>query len=85
MSSNSMELSPRRVILVIDDEIEVLRNLQPGLRVLFMSGYDERQVVQRYVVERGFDLIPKPFTLQRLAVAVRASLDGPETPLRERD
>ncbi len=135
-----MELSPRRVILVIDDEIEVLRlvetilvqqgydvvlatgadsaiatfanmdpkpnllltdvvmpgmsgpmlvdhllNLQPGLRVLFMSGYDERQVVQRYVVERGFDLIPKPFTLQRLAVAVRASLDGPETPIRERD
>ncbi len=24
-----------------------------GARVLFMSGYDERQVVQRYVVEKG--------------------------------
>src|ERR1700690_2165967 len=29
-------------------------------RVLFMSGYDERQVVQRYVVEKGFNLIIKP-------------------------
>jgi DNA-binding NtrC family response regulator len=59
--------------------VDYLLQLQPGLRVLFMSGYDERQVVQRYVVERGFDLIAKPFTLQRLGAAVRASLNGPET------
>ncbi|MES1262429.1 MAG: response regulator [Acidobacteriota bacterium] len=59
--------------------VDHLLELQPGLRVLFMSGYDERQVVQRYVVERGFDLIAKPFTLQRLGAAVKASLDGPET------
>lgn len=49
---------------------------QPDLRVLFMSGYDERQVVQRYVVEQGFALIAKPFTIQRLAAAVQDSLSG---------
>jgi two-component system cell cycle sensor histidine kinase/response regulator CckA len=43
----------------------------PNLRVLFMSGYDDRQVVQKYVVEKGFALIPKPFTLQKLAATVR--------------
>src|SRR3954470_2012504 len=42
-----------------------------GARVLFMSGYDERQVVQRYVVEKGFSLITKPFQLHNLCAAVK--------------
>jgi DNA-binding NtrC family response regulator len=46
----------------------------PGLRVLFMSGYDERQIVQRYVVEKGFSLLTKPFKPQALLNAVRESL-----------
>ena len=46
----------------------------PGLRVLFMSGYDPRQVVRRYVVEKGFALIPKPFTSQSLLAAVDQAL-----------
>jgi DNA-binding NtrC family response regulator len=82
------KMSPRPDLLLTDVVmpgmsgpmlVDRLLELQPGLRVLFMSGYDERQVVQRYVVERGFDLIAKPFTLQRLGEAVKASLDGPET------
>jgi two-component system cell cycle sensor histidine kinase/response regulator CckA len=40
--------------------------LQPGLRVLFMSGYDNTQVVQRYVVEKGHALLHKPFTVEEL-------------------
>jgi CheY-like chemotaxis protein len=44
-------------------------------RVLFMSGYDERQVVQRYVVEKGFALIIKPFQLQALCEAVKKAID----------
>ena len=47
----------------------------PGLGVLFMSGYDERQVVQRYVVEKGFALLPKPFTPQSLVAAVHKALE----------
>ena len=56
--------------------IDHLLTLDPNLKVLFMSGYDDRQVVQRYVVEKGFALISKPFTLQRLAAAVKSVLAG---------
>lgn len=48
----------------------------PGLGVLFMSGYDERQVVQRYVVEKGFALLAKPFTPQSLLAAVQKALEA---------
>ncbi|MGD1071357.1 MAG: response regulator [Bryobacteraceae bacterium] len=58
--------------------IDHLMIREPNLRVLFMSGYDERQVVQRYVVEKGFALITKPFTLQRLGAFVKSVLNGDE-------
>jgi DNA-binding NtrC family response regulator len=51
---------------------------QADLRVLFMSGYDGTQVVQRYVVERGFSLLVKPFTMEQLREKVRAALNRPE-------
>jgi FixJ family two-component response regulator len=44
----------------------------PELKILFMSGYDDRHVVQRYVVERGFRLISKPFTVKSLRAAIQA-------------
>lgn len=47
-----------------------------GARVLFMSGYDERQVVQRYVVEKGYALITKPFQLHDLCAAVKKALES---------
>ncbi len=53
-----------------------LLQLDPGVKVLFMSGYDDRHVVQKYVVEQGFALIPKPFTLQRLGAFVADVLEG---------
>jgi CheY-like chemotaxis protein len=63
--------------------VDHLLQVQPELKVLFMSGYDDRQVVQRYVVERGFRLISKPFTVKALRAAVKAVVktvpekDGP--------
>src|SRR5215472_16813192 len=39
---------------------------QPDLRVLFMSGYDNTNVVQRYVIEKGHALLHKPFTVEEL-------------------
>ncbi len=54
-----------------------LLDKQDDLRVLFMSGYDGTQVVQHYVVERGFSLLVKPFTLEQLRVKVRQVLDQP--------
>jgi CheY-like chemotaxis protein len=49
---------------------------EPSLKVLFMSGYDDRHVVQRYVVEKGYHLLAKPFTIQSLRSAIQAEIEG---------
>jgi len=43
-----------------------LCELQPDLKVLYISGYDNTHVVQKYVVERGHMLLAKPFTVEEL-------------------
>jgi DNA-binding NtrC family response regulator len=48
---------------MIADQIAALR---PDIKVVFMSGYDNTQVVQRYVVEKGYSLLIKPFTMEQL-------------------
>lgn len=58
---------------MIADEIAAIRS---DIKVLFMSGYDGTQVVQRYVVEKGYSLLVKPFTMEQLEEKVRA-LIGP--------
>ena len=60
--------------------IDKLRELEPDLQVLFMSGFHERQVVQRYVLEEGFRIIMKPFSLRDLREAVKDAIDA--TPRR---
>ncbi|HEX4137166.1 MAG TPA: response regulator [Bryobacteraceae bacterium] len=58
---------------IIADEIATLK---PEIKVLFMSGYDSTQVVQRYVVEKGYSLLVKPFTMEQLGSKVKAVLGG---------
>lgn len=53
---------------------DALLEIQPDLQVLFMSGFDNTQVVQHYVVERGFSLLIKPFTMDQLRDKVREAL-----------
>jgi two-component system, cell cycle sensor histidine kinase and response regulator CckA len=43
-----------------------LAAIQPDLKVLYISGYDNTHVVQKYVVEKGHALLPKPFTVDEL-------------------
>src|SRR5436309_12955918 len=43
-----------------------LTALQPDLKVLYISGYDNTHLVQKYVVERGHALLAKPFTTEEL-------------------
>ncbi len=43
-----------------------LTTLQPDLKVLFISGYDNTHMVQKYVVEKGHALLAKPFTVDAL-------------------
>jgi two-component system cell cycle sensor histidine kinase/response regulator CckA len=53
-----------------------LTALQPGLKVLYISGYDNTHMVQKYVVEKGHALLSKPFTLQQLKDEVRELTEG---------
>jgi CheY-like chemotaxis protein len=60
---------------MIADQISALK---PDIKVLFMSGYDGTQVVQRYVIEKGYSLLTKPFSMEQLEAKVRAVLSPGE-------
>lgn len=51
-----------------------LTELQPDLKVLYISGYDNTHVVQHYVVERGHALLPKPFTTEEIQAKMQELL-----------
>jgi two-component system cell cycle sensor histidine kinase/response regulator CckA len=53
---------------------ERLEKLQPGIKVLFMSGYTDNVIEQRGVLEKGAGFIQKPFSPEELARKVRAVL-----------
>jgi len=76
----------RRIDLLVTDVVmpqmngrelaERLCARRPGLKVLFVSGYPDDDVL-RHGVERGrMELLSKPFTSDQLAGRVRAVLDG---------
>jgi len=78
------EKSPERVHLLLTDVImpdltgpvvaERLLSRQPDLQVLFISGFHDADLVQRFVTRKGFALLPKPFTVEGLLRVVRESL-----------
>ena len=80
------ENSPEHIDLLLTDVImpdltgpvvaERLRSKQPDLQVLFISGYHDADMVQRFVKKRGFTLVPKPFTVEGLLRGVEESLSG---------
>jgi two-component system, cell cycle sensor histidine kinase and response regulator CckA len=80
------ENSPEPVHLLLTDVImpdltgpvvaERLCAKQPDLQVLFTSGYHDADLVQRFVTNRGFTLLPKPFTVESLLRSVEESLSG---------
>ena len=53
---------------------ERLRAKRPDLRVLFISGFHDADLVQRFVTRRGFTLLPKPFTVEALLRGVQEAL-----------
>ncbi|MGI9040607.1 MAG: ATP-binding protein, partial [Gemmatimonadales bacterium] len=62
---------------------ERLGTARPETRVVFMSGYTDDAVMDRNVVESGITFLQKPFTLVRLAAAIRSALDQ-GAPARDR-
>jgi CheY-like chemotaxis protein len=55
---------------------EQVLQIRPDIKIVFMSGYDSTQVVQRYVIEKGYLLLIKPFTADQLGAAVAQALGG---------
>jgi two-component system cell cycle sensor histidine kinase/response regulator CckA len=56
---------------MLADKLSVI---QPDLKVLYISGYDNTHVVQKYVVEKGHMLLAKPFTMDELQAKVKELL-----------
>lgn len=56
------------------------RSWRPGLRVLFVSGYDEQSALRGAPDGPGSDFLEKPFSTRILIERVRALLDGPPAP-----
>jgi two-component system, cell cycle sensor histidine kinase and response regulator CckA len=55
---------------------ERLRARQPDLQVLFISGFHDADLVQRFVTRKGFTLLPKPFTPDSLLRVVDQQLNS---------
>ena len=51
------------------------QRIKPDLKVLYTTGYTRNAVVHNGVVDKGVELIGKPFTLDELAARVRELLD----------
>ncbi len=60
---------------------EQLSARQPGLKVLFMSGYTDSFIAGHGVLQPGTNLLHKPFTEEDLVAKVREVLDSGRKPL----
>jgi two-component system cell cycle sensor histidine kinase/response regulator CckA len=59
------------------DLAQRISGIFPDIRVLYMSGFDGREIPEYEILCRDAKLLPKPFTPRDLLLAVRAALDKP--------
>jgi CheY-like chemotaxis protein len=52
-----------------------LLSLQPGLKVLFVSGYIPDYLDSHFQLEEGVNFLQKPFSLKEISVMIRRLLD----------
>ena len=52
------------------------RETWPDLKVLYTTGYTRNAVVHNGVLDANVAFLPKPFTIEQLAVKVRQVIDG---------
>jgi CheY-like chemotaxis protein len=55
---------------------EEMRSRQPGIKVLYMSGYSRDAIVDQGRLEPGVEVMQKPLTREILAERIRVALDG---------
>ena len=58
------------------DLAERLKNRQPDLAVLFMSGYTDQAVLDQAIVDEGDHFLAKPFAPETLAHEVTTMLES---------
>jgi PAS domain S-box-containing protein len=59
------------------DLVRRLHGLNPGMRVVYMSGYADGTLSRQGLIEQDAVLLEKPFTAERLSQAIRRALDKP--------
>jgi CheY-like chemotaxis protein len=59
--------------------VDELHELSPGVRVLFMSGYTDNEILRRGIRTSETEFLQKPFTAEALCAAVRAVLSKPSS------
>ena len=57
------------------DVVREARRLRPGIKVLFTSGYPSEAAVKRGLMDKGADLLSKPYSKTELIESVRKALD----------
>ena len=55
---------------------EMLKQRAPDVKILFMSGYTDEDMLRRGVLEAGWPLLQKPFQARELLAKVRETLAG---------
>jgi CheY-like chemotaxis protein len=56
------------------------KRLKPGLKVVFTTGHARDAIVHGARLDRGVELLPKPFAYQALAAKLREILDARRNP-----
>jgi len=59
--------------------VDELHELSPGIRVLFMSGYTDNEILRGGIGTSVTEFLQKPFTAETLCAAVRAVLNKPSS------
>ena len=62
--------------------MDAMQMIRPGVKVLFVSGYPDEVLGRHGVLEKGFSLLPKPFTPDSLGRKVREVLRDGHRPRR---
>ncbi len=55
---------------------ELAAEKRPGIKVLFTTGFTRNAVVHNGILDAGVNFLPKPFTLDQLALKVRSVIDA---------
>lgn len=59
------------------DLARLVRRMHPSIRVLYMSGYTDRELDPQELASDGVSFVAKPFTMDELSAKVREAIGTP--------